>query len=250
MFKLRFPVLAATLAVSSAIAFNGVAHAQTALNPGGSVTPPPTVNAAPFGGTFIESSISNYTGTNAGNTITGSLISTVYSTTTGPFGTVATPTLDFYYQLIAGAGSTTGIDSMSLSSFAPNGVIGTIQVGQDTDGGVTGETATGTANILGSTRGGSGVGVVLSFTGVGATSGLTTGQTSSIFVVRTNGVQFSRTGGAAFLGVASVAANSQATVLTPGTIETAAPEPGSLALIATGMMGAMGMVVRRRRSAK
>jgi hypothetical protein len=31
---------------------------------------------------------------------------------------------------------------------------------------------------------------------------------------------------------------------------TAAPEPGSLALAATGLMGAMGMVVRRRRSSK
>ncbi|MES2461391.1 MAG: PEP-CTERM sorting domain-containing protein [Armatimonadota bacterium] len=32
--------------------------------------------------------------------------------------------------------------------------------------------------------------------------------------------------------------------------QTAAPEPGSLALAATGLMGAMGMVIRRRRSAK
>jgi hypothetical protein len=32
--------------------------------------------------------------------------------------------------------------------------------------------------------------------------------------------------------------------------QTAAPEPGSLVLAATGLMGAMGMVIRRRRSAK
>lgn len=32
--------------------------------------------------------------------------------------------------------------------------------------------------------------------------------------------------------------------------QTAAPEPGSLALAATGLMGAMGMVIRRRRTAK
>lgn len=241
---------AATLAVGSLTLIGGAAHAQlTALGAGGVVSPVNIVDGPFANSTFVTQRTSSFTASTAQGTITGNILSSVYSSTSGPFGTVATPTLDFFYQLVVttatnGQGNPAGIDSVSLASFAPGGTVVAIQVGQDTNGGVVGQTAQA-ASISSASRNGGGGGVTISFSGANGQAG---GTTSSIFAVRTASTGFSDTGSAGILGNNGIGTSTTATLLAPGSSVTAAPEPGSIALLGVGFAGMVGMIARRKKA--
>lgn len=231
---------AALVAAGLLVGMSQSAHAQTLLAPLGSATPPPP--AGPFGGTLLASSSSAYTATNAGQTITGRLLSSVFQGGTAQnvsgtnFG--GGLQLDFYYQLFLDSGSVGIVDqSTSISNFASTSLAvsqtTTIPVGS-------GFSAGGVTSAQVQRSGGVGSGLTFDF---GA--GIPIGSFSQTMVVRTTATNFSPTGGAAVLSATGVSANTTANVLAPLS-SSGAPEPGSIALLGTGLVSMGGMVVRRR----
>lgn len=248
MFVSRFKMLtAATLAVGSMVAFSGVANAQaTPIAPAQIIAPPPTV--APFGGTLLSSSSSAFNFNNDGNIITGRLLSAVFSGGTAQAGGFGGSALDFYYQVVLDAGSSTTpggsqiVQNISISSFATI-TTAVAQTASDIDGGGTFTTGTVAANAAQRTGIATlGAAMIFDFG-----QGVPVGAFSNAVIVRTTTTSFDPTGSAGIQG-AGVAANTAASVVAP--ISTvAAPEPGSVALFAMGLMTSAGVAVRRRRSA-
>lgn len=233
----------AVAATALTLLFAGGAQAQSLLAPGTLGQAVPTVGGN-FGGAQIGSTqTASFTATNAGQTITGRLLSAVFSGGTAQtiggsnFGGSG---LDLYYQLFLDGGNTT-VDSLSLSNFAGFS-LATAQTAADVDG--AGGMVAGTSVASTNDRSGNGVGILFNFS-----TTLPTGGTSLTFGVRTNATQFTTGGGASVQSLSGVSANTTGPLLT--VVPNVAPEPGSLVLAATGLMGAMGMVgIRRRRSAK
>lgn len=223
-------------AATSLLFVAGGASAQTPLAPG-TFVPAPTdpVASLTAGSTLLSQLTSGFNITNPGTTpqtISGNLLSSVYRNTGG--------TLDFFYQITTNGASNSNIGAFSVTSFAGT-TTSVAQTTADIDAG--GPFVAGAVASSFISRENTGEGLTFNFL-----SGIGTNSSSYAQFVRTSATNFTTQGQAAVLG-SGVSANLNSNVIA-ATPPSQAPEPGSLALAATGLMGAMGMVIRRRRSAK
>ena len=234
MFRNRF-VSAALVAAGVFVGMAQSAHAQNPIAVGQSgVTPPP---AGPFGGTLLSTITSGFNQTNLGNTVSGTLISSVYSGGTGATG------LDFYYQVVLNGATNTTVDNFNVAGFS-SAIISSASVAQTTTTPNASFTAGGFSVGTDDRSGGNGNTIFFNFANTGGTQ-FTSGN-GQIQIVRTNATNYVTVGAAVIGGGASANASSLGVALA----STGAPEPGSLVLMGTGLMSAAGMVVRRRRIAK
>jgi len=242
----RFMSMTATaVGVGALIALGGTsANAQvTSLGVGGAVSPVNDVSATPFGGTLQASETGQaFFGTTGSQTLEGTITSAVYSggTASGGFGGTA---LDFYYQIFVSGASTGPATGISIASFS--GV--TLAVAQEATPGAPQSslfTTGGTASNLAIRSGASDSGSAVSF--FYNTTPIAAGGFSETLVIRTTSTSFSTGGGIGVLG-SGVSANSTGLVISPIALGTS-PEPGSIALIGSGLLTAGGMLIRRRRS--
>ena len=222
----------AVLAAASTLLFVGGAQAQTLLPPGGTVLPPPTISGLTAGSSLLSQLSSAFNQNNGGQIISGTLLSSVYRNSSN--------TLDFFYQIVTNSTSNSNIGAFSVTSFVGT-TTSVAQTADDIDG--AGPFVTGAVSSPLIRREGTGEGLTFFLDGV------PTSSSSYTQFVRTSATNFTINGQAAVLGN-GVSANLNTNVIA-AVPPTQAPEPGSLVLAATGLMGAMGMVgVRRRRSAK
>ena len=240
--RYRFPSFAFFAAAAALVGASGQsAHAQTPLPNGATVLIPQTEF---FGGTLLSTASSVFSTTNGGNTLSGTLNSAVYQT--GGTGGA----LDFYYQIVLSPINNTNLTSFSLTSFSGF----SLAVGQtttDIDGAGT-LFSSGTSALFSANRSGvinNGGTLTFSFDDPNTSVAFNMG-TSETVAVRTNATNFTDTGGAGFLG-GGVGTSGMGPVLVAfpaGDANT--PEPGSLALLGTGLMGIGGVTIRRRKAKK
>jgi hypothetical protein len=207
---------------------SGAAFAQNPAIPGAGTVPVPVIG--PAVGTQLQTLSSTYAGTNAGQAISGTILSAAYDRGGG--------LLDFWYQIITdvpNAGSNnSSVVGVSLASFITT-VSTSVAQTADGDGAGGPFFSSGTAASTGARRDGTGESITFDFTAPASTTTFT-------FLVRTDSTVIV-TGQAGILG-GGVGAN--AAVLTPQTPGTQAPEPASVGLLALGSV-AMGALVARRR---
>lgn len=206
--------LATTVAASLALlAVATGAHAQA----------PATFTSIPAGDVLLQSLTSTFSGSNQGQAVSGTVYSAVYSNTGGG--------RDFFYQFTNDLTSTGPITGFSVSDFTayPGTYFQSTTVDIDgagpfTTGGVTANnsiTSSGTAFFF--------------FSGVG----VPTGGKSATLLISTASPTYG-TSNAGFLGSATGNGN----VLSP--VASVVPESGTMALLATGALGLVGMVRRRK----
>jgi hypothetical protein len=238
-FRLRF-VSTALVAAGALAAFGqSAAHAQTALGPGGAVSPAPTIgfiSAGPQVGT-TQTATFNFVNTDPlSNAFNNRISGTIYSATFRSTN-VANSVLDFYYQVVLNNTTNTALAQLSVAEFGGfSTAVG--QTTTDIDGagvflGTTGVASTSTI------RSGDGSGVFFNF------ATFTSGN-SAIQVIRTNAV--TSVAGSGSVQGSGVSGTATGTVLVTGT---GAPEPGTMSLLGMGLAsGVTGIVARRRRNAK
>ncbi|MBC8104905.1 MAG: PEP-CTERM sorting domain-containing protein [Cytophagales bacterium] len=227
-------LLGGAVAASSILLLAANAQAQAPLAPGGAAVAPPTIAGVPAGSVLQAQQSSPFFAINGGQTISGNLLSAVFANSGG--------TLDFYYQVTTNADNNSNIGAFSITSFVGS----TTDVAQtiaDVDSG--GPFTTGTVLSTLITRESTGEGLTFVFqNSIGAST------SSYTQVVNTSATNFTLGGQAAILG-SGVAQSLSTFVIAAVPPSPQAPEPNSLALAATGLIGAMGMVgIRRRRSSK
>jgi len=227
---------AATLAIGSLAVLAGTANAQTPLVPGATIAPVPDVPGG-FGGTQLFTSTTTFNAVGAGNNvISGTLISSVFRV--GAVGSA----LDFVFQLNSSSASTTNINSVNIVSFAGFNTA-VAQSSTDTDGAGPLFPPSAAQNQVGNAfRSGDGEGVQFTFS-----DSIDPNTNSRILIVRTNATNFSTAGSAGILGN-GVGTTTASTVAAPAAAVNVAPEPGTVALVAMGLMGTAGMVIRRRKA--
>jgi hypothetical protein len=229
-----FKLTAAVLAVSGVL-LSSAANAQTTIGPGGNATPVPNIGF--FGGSIIGSLIAQpFAATNAGQSISGTITSYAYTggTVAGAFGGSS---VDFYYQIVVSSG-TQGLQSGSFASFGGfTTAVGEI-VGSDPDG--ANSLVAGSSEATSANRNGLGTGILFDFG-----TGINVGGTSTVLVVRTNSL--SQTAGTVgIVGTAGLGATTNALAPINPAVDVA-PEPGSIALLGTVLLG--GIAARRRKKA-
>jgi hypothetical protein len=211
----------------------------------GGLTFIPTITSNPtIGSTLLEELNSPVSFTMNGATISVDIDSAVYRTAGG--------TLDFFYQIQLPAATNVFVEDIGIRSFAD---LRTVDIAQTTSdiGGRGGEFDSGTQAFLLAQRpgtAGDGIDALLS-------SGATGGQSTETLMVATSALTFDA-GGSIDVAGGGVAVTSPANSALEPTIGlgnhgspgsgAVAPEPGSLALLATGpAMSAIGLLRRRRR---
>jgi len=172
--------------------------------------------------------------TNSTSTMSGSYEAAVYSDPTNTFGA---GDLDFVYQVSNNAGSTDSIGRLTAIDFT----------GFSTDVGYTSTGSTLGAGFVDGTvapelvdRVSPGDSVGFSFNAP-LTTLIAPGQTSTVLIIETNATNFT-TGDLNIIdgGVSTVAAYEPAAALTT-------PEPGTLVLFGSGLLGMAGFIRRRVR---
>ena len=250
-----FPLLAASAAVISVTACATTVHAQTSLPPNtplGVLVPTIPTGVPPFKGTLIFELKSPLFATNGAQNnatiIDGSVISSVFRNSNN--------TLDFLYQFQFSSLSNATIGSVSIASFKNVADVSVAQTAEDVDGsnGLPAQANGGVNQNFFTDASSNGSFVSASrpgIDGIGINAGLTTGVTKNqntyTLIVRTSATDYS------LFGSSSVQGDGiSAFTTTPGAIApfaaTEAPEPGSIALLATGLLPmAGGLALRRRR---
>lgn len=226
----------------------------TALPPGtttGIPVPVVATGTPPFGGILLQEVQSTLFGTNGPNTISGTVTSSVFRNGGG--------TLDFFYQFAFDGNTNIVVNQISISSFAGVTGVGVGQTGEDIDGpgGLAAQDLGGTLQnfyTLASPTGDFLLASRPSLDGDSISAGLRTGvsgnQTTFTFIVRTDVTDYTLAGSASVQGGGISAFNvSQGTIAPVTGSSTAAPEPGTLSLLALGMtIVPVVCAIRRRRS--
>jgi hypothetical protein len=250
-----FSVSAATIAI---LTVGTATFAQTSLPPntpvGVSVPVVSTGNppAPPYGGTLLLELDSPISASNGLNTIDGFATSSVFRNTNG--------TLDFLYQFRFSALTDTTIANVSFASYKDVPNVSVAQTADDIDsatglpaqnaGGATQNffseaTPSGVADTsfnFATRQGISGVGI-----NAGLTTGVTGGQTTFTFIVRTDATEYSIFGSTSVQGDGISAFTKTAGAIAPFAVATA-PEPGSIALLVSGLLPMVaGLALRRRK---
>lgn len=213
-----------------------IAQAQTTeIAAGESVVPTPTF-PGDLGGTLLSSLVSPFTRTFNGQSISGEVVSAVYTGGATEDGVFGGENYDFYYQirLTGGNSSMTSVNAARFADFRTS-------VGQTIDGdGDEGLFSSGTQQSALARRTIDGDGMVFDFVG------FTPGETNYTFIVRTDAKVFDRNGS---IGLLASGVSTSALILSPvsplGAEEVAAPEPAPLALLGVGL-GVLGLVAKRR----
>lgn len=224
----------ATLAAAATLLSASNVFAQTVSLPAdNSTVVPPTVASSTLlsGYTLVTGGEYTSSVTPVVGGITGNLVSAVYRNNTDN-------TLAFFYQLTISGSTAT---SFNISSFGAN-TTSIAQSSDDPDG--AGPLAAGTDSVSGVFRTTDGTTIQYNLS-----SALSGGAASYSQFVATNALTYSTSGVAGILGSAGSFSQAKGAVAAP-LAPNVAPEPGSLALAATGMLSMLGMVsVRRRRAA-
>lgn len=157
--------------------------------------------------------------------------------------------LDFYYQITNASSSTDALGRLTGSDFFPNGfTTNLVQTAAATNltgtGGVGNISfAAGTQAASSGDRGNLGVVGFNFLPGSGGTGKIDPGETSFTLIVRTNATQW----GPGFTGLINGTATTVASFAPAGQppIVGPIPEPGTLALLASGLLAAGGVARRR-----
>ncbi len=255
MFTFRHPffrVLAVSAAVTASSVTGSAVYAQNPLpanTPSGVMIPVVPTGMPPYSGTLLLELESPISATNGINTIDGFVTSSVFRNTS--------LTLDFLYQFRFSSLSDATVASVSIASYKDVQGVSVAQTAEDIDGdtGLAAENAGGAVQnfFTGASSGGSfEVANRPGINGVGINAGLTTGvsknQTTFTLIVRTEATDYSIFGSTSVQGDGISAFTKTAGAIAPFAV-TSAPEPGSMALLAAGLLPmAGGLALRRRRA--
>lgn len=216
------------------------AQAQT-LNNGEVITPTWQFTSSDLGTLLAEQEVPGFATLN-GRTIDFLGRSAVYQNSNG--------TLDFLYQVANNGASTDIIGRISVAVF-PQDVTSDIYYaapGQDVDGaGIFTGTPAKVADFVGRESDGATIGFTFLADGNGR---IKPGESSSVFMVRTNATEFTIGPYSAIDGVAAtVPGYVPVTPSLSGGAGNVIPEPGTMALLGTGLLGMVGIALRRRKKA-
>jgi hypothetical protein len=219
----RKNVALAVAAIGLGLGLAGIANA-TLLLPGSGPLAVDVLANAP-GGTVLASAVTPVTTPNWSGTARAAV---VRSATDAP--------LDFYYQVTNNANSTDAIGRITASDFAPSVTTNVFQTAA-----AFGPFSAGSQSSSSGDRGTLGT-VGFSFApGATFTGKIDPGETSNTMIIRTNATEFTN----GFMGILN-GTGAFAPAFQPTTLVGVIPEPGTIALLASGLL-AMGGVARRRR---